>query len=364
MNRYSIWIILFVLVACKSTQKLMDSGRYTEAFYSAIEDWKKKPDDETIRRQLSEAYDRSAAQLLAGINSAKAASGRRMGDRLDQAYANYKTLQELYDAGQGIPSLTVKDYSAPFDSAAREAASYHYEAGMVLMGRGPSRQDAREALTHFRRADAYVPGYKDVVQQLSAAEDLSVTHVVVRQFDQRFGRYSVNGAFFEGEVLWNLNTLGNYVKFYGARDPSTRDVRPDQYMDILLSDIWFGRMFTNSYSYTVSKTLPADPRLKIAPEKVSATVFVTRRGIEARATMDCRITTAGGQPVSSDRFPARYAWENLTGRYTGDSRALSEKDWAIIRGAFNQPPSYDELYRNLTRQIMNDFLFRMRGIYR
>lgn len=364
MNRSFLWVCLLFLVACKSTQKLMDSGRYTEAFYSAIEDWKKKPDDGTVRQQLTDAYNRSSAQLLAGVSSATAASGRRMGDRLDQVYASYKTLQEMYEAGQGISSLAVKDYSAALDSAAGNAASYHYEAGMVVMGRGPSRQDARDALAHFRKADSYVPGYKDVIQQIKTAEDLSVTHVIVRQLDQRFGRYPVNGAFFESELLWNLNTLGSYSQFYGGRDPSTRDVRADQYMDILLSDIWFGRMYTNSYSYTVSKTLPSDPRLKIAPEKVTATVYVTRRGIEARATMDCRIFTPSGQSVSADRFPARYAWENLTGRYTGDARALSEKDRAIIQGVFNQPPSYDELYRTLTRRIMNDFMFRMRSIYR
>jgi hypothetical protein len=53
----------------------------------------------------------------------------------------------------------------------------------------------------------------------------------------------------------------------------------------------------------------------------------------------------------------------MTGSYKGDSRALGDKDWAIIRGAYNNQPAYDELYRELTRRMMNEFNNRMRVIY-
>jgi hypothetical protein len=67
--------------------------------------------------------------------------------------------------------------------------------------------------------------------------------------------------------------------------------------------------------------------------------------------------------IAYDRVPAQYTWEKLTGSYTGDSRALSDKDWAIIRGAYNKQPAYDDLYHELTRRIMNDFNGRMQMIY-
>jgi len=80
--------------------------------------------------------------------------------------------------------------------------------------------------------------------------------------------------------------------------------------------------------------------------------------------MDYRITDAASRTmVGSDRISSQYTWEKLTGSYTGDQRALTDKDWAIIRGAFNNQPDYNELYHELTKQLMNEFNIRMRSIY-
>jgi len=119
--------------------------------------------------------------------------------------------------------------------------------------------------------------------------------------------------------------------------------------------------------YNVSKDITEKDEKDASKSRtttVTATVNVTRRVIDSRATMDYRIMDAASrQMVGSDRISANYTWEKLTGSYTGDQRALSDKDWAIIRGAYNNQPSYNELYRELTKQLMNQFNNRMRSIY-
>ena len=229
--------------------------------------------------------------------------------------------------------------------------------------------NARKAYENLKVTDTYVPGYKDVVEKKQEAYDLAITNIVVNKFDQRFGYYAINGSYLQNDILTNLNNIGNnnYYKFYDINQTGARNVRVDQYMELTMYDIWFGSLATNTYSYDVSKTISTpndkDPK-NPTTETVTATVRVTRRIIDSRGVMDYRITDAATQRmIAYDRVPAQYTWENLTGNYTGDSRALTDKDWAIIRGVYNNQPSYDELYRALSRQITNEFNYRMRNIY-
>jgi hypothetical protein len=193
--------------------------------------------------------------------------------------------------------------------------------------------------------------------------------VVVNKFDQRFGYYTINGSFFRNDILRNLNNIGNanFYKFFGINQPGSREVRVDQYMELTMYDIWFGSLATNTYSYDVSKTISVPDENKPKTKTnitVNATVRVTRRIIDSRGVMDYRITDAATQRmITYDRVASQYTWENLTGTYSGDSRALSDKDLAIIRGAYSNQPSYDELYHELTRQIMTEFSYRMRNLY-
>jgi hypothetical protein len=192
--------------------------------------------------------------------------------------------------------------------------------------------------------------------------------VVVNNMQQQFGGYSINGAFLENDILNGLNSIGRnyYYIFYRLNDAQFKQVRVDQFMDIMMYDIWFGNLAANSYSYDVSKTIK-EPATDTKPARsitVTATVRVTRRIVDSRAAMDCRISDAQSRHIIfSERFPAQYTWENLTGTFTGDSRALSDKDRAIVNGVFNNPPDYNDLYHELTRQVISLFNSRMRQLY-
>ena len=360
------------LYSCQSTQKLFDKGEYDKAYYSAINDLKKNAADANALRILPDAYKEAVTKYEQDIADTKSNKNKKVGE-LGLIYNNYQSLQKMYQAfvpgSETVSSFTPKDYSADLDKAAENAAADRYNKGLSLLQRG-DRVSARKAYDNLKMADSYLPGYQDVIEKKQQAYDLAITNVVVNKLDQRFGYYTINGAFFENDILWNLNSIGNshYYKFYDTNDGRVREMRVDQYMQLTLYDIWFSNLVTNNYSYTVSKTIPViSDKLPNSTSSitVSATIQVSRRIINSRAVMNYHITDAISQKmISSNRIPAEYTWESLTGKYTGDSRALSEKDWAIVRGAFNNQPGYDELYRELTRQIMNQFNFMMRSVYR
>ncbi|MBS1565938.1 MAG: hypothetical protein JST39_16230, partial [Bacteroidetes bacterium] len=233
------------------------------------------------------------------------------------------------------------------------------------------RISAQRAYETFKSVEYYVPGYQQVEDKKAQAYDMAVLNIVVNKFDQRFDRFDVHAAYFENDIIYGLNTIGNphYYNFFSPNEATTQQLRVDQYMDINVHDIWFAPLAVNTYSYDVSKdiSVPDDKDKEGKAKKtitVSATVYVTRRVIESRAMMEYRITEQASQRMLAyDRVPAQYSWEKLTGNYKGDSRALGDKDWAIIKGAYSSAPPYDELYRELTRRMMNEFNNRMRVIY-
>lgn len=363
-------LLLLFLAGCKSTKKLFDDGQYDKALYSALDDLRKKPENATAAAILPQAYNEAANKYLNAIAAAR--TGSTSAQKLDIIYRDYLALQKMYDAIAATPAafshVTARNYASDLTMAADNAAEFRYQLGMDLLQRG-DRVSAQKAFENFKAVSSYVPGYKDVDDRKADAYDLAIVNVIVDKFDQRFNNYPVNGNYFQNDIVYSLNNIGgsHYYKFYNINEPKSRDVRADQFMDINVYDIWFGQMGVNRDSYTVTKDItekdPKDDK-KNRTVTVSATVSVTRRVIDSRASMDYRIMDAATRRMlGSDRVNAQYTWEKLTGSYTGDQRALSDKDWAIIRGAYNNQPSYDELYRELTRQLMNQFDSRMRSIY-
>lgn len=364
-----LFLSLIAIAACKSTKKLFEEGQYDKALYSALDDLKKKPDNATAAAILPQAYNEAVTKYENAVAGAKV--GTPTAQKLDIIYRDYRALQKMYDAIAATPAafglVSAKNYSLQLSAAAEDAAEFRYNAGMELLQRG-DRVSAQKAYENFKGTTSYVPGYKDVENRKAEAYDLAVANVIVDKFDQRFGGFNINGNYFQNDIVYTLNNIGSthYYKFYSTNEPKAREVRVDQYMDINVYDIWFGQLASNSYSYTVSKEITEkddkDPKIT-RKYTVTANVNVTRRIKDCRAMMDYRITDAASRRmIANDRIPAQYTWEKLTGNYTGDSRALGDKDWAIVRGAYNNQPGYDELYRQLTNQLMNQFNNRMRSI--
>lgn len=363
---YILTLLLVSTTGCKSTEKFLNKGQYDKAFYTAISQLKKDPDHSVASSVLPEAYHQYQAFVLREIGTAK---GREAA--LEEAYMGFMELQKMYDAIAATPGAQkiVKpvDYTDELNTSAQDAASYYYEQGSQFLAQ-PDTRDAEKAYLAFTRSDHFVRGYKDVQEKIEEAAERATVNVIVNTMDQRFGFYSINANFFENDLLWQLRNSTGSNSFYKFHTYNRgRDIRADQFMDIALYDIWISPVYNNNYSYDVSKniTVPDDKNpdaTKIIT--VTATVSVKRSIIDSRAVMDCRITDAAERRILyTNRFGAQHSWENRTGSYQGDSRALSDADWAIVRGAYNNPPSQDELFRELTRQLLNDFGFSMRQFF-
>ena len=362
--------VLCLTFACKSTTKLYEQGQYDRAVYSALDDLRKRPNSTSAGQVLPSAYREAVRGYENSIHAAQISTTNQ---KFDILFNNYRALQNMYNAISATPAalalLSPKNYVDELNTAAEDAAEFHYQGGLSFFQQR-DRIGARKAYEEFRATESYVPGYKDVEQMKAQAYNLAVMNIVVNKFDQRFGYYNVDAAYFQNDVLSTLNNIGGnyFYRFFDINSGPARDVRVDQYMEVNMYDLFFSKLATDNYSYEVTKDIPIktdkDGKSSSGTEHVKATVTVTRRVINARLQMDYRISDAATQRmITFDRIPTQYTWEKSTGKYAGDSRALSDKDWAIVRGEFNKEPDENELYRALTRQIMNEFTSRMRTIY-
>ncbi len=362
--------LVMLIASCKSTTKLYDEGQYDKAVYSALDDLRKNSGNTSAGEILPQAYRQARSRYLQSVTAASA--GIPNAQKLDVIYRDYLGLDKLYQAIAATPAafrfVQAGSYTVELTQAAEAAAAFNYDQGVGYMQQS-NRLAAQKGYEAFKRAAGYEPGYKDLEERMADAYDKAVVNVIVDKFDQRFGNYSLDAGYFRNDILRNLNSIGNsrYYRFYSTADPKAREVRADQFMDINVYDIRFGEMAVNRDSYTVTRDLtekdPADPK-KTVTTTVRATVNVIRRVIVSNASMDYRIVDQESRRmIDNNRFFAEYTWEKVTGGFTGDQRALGDKDWAVVRGVYNNQPGYDALYRELTSQLMNQFNARMRDIY-
>lgn len=365
MNRF--FIVLFLLIgACKSTQKMYDRGDYGPAFYRAIGDLKKNPDNTKALAILPDVYEQYNREL-----NEKLSQLQRSGQDPVAMNGVYKSLQQVYESVRSTPAaqrlVKPKDYSAELLETSNQAAALLYDqaSAKLLVG---DRASAQQAYQLFQQVGQYANNYPDLSQKVQEAELLAFQNVLVNTIDQRFGFYQLDANAVRFDIMRTLNQSGRNQFYRFFENHQIGDRRIDQFMDLAFYDIWIGQLSSQQSTYTVTKKVSEKDEQnpnRTREVEVTANITRTRRIIESRAVMDCRITDAASRRLLfTERFPAQYTWENITGTYTGDKRALSDKDWAIIRGAFNQPPSQDELYRSLTQQLMQDFSFRMRQVFR
>jgi hypothetical protein len=65
----------------------------------------------------------------------------------------------------------------------------------------------------------------------------------------------------------------------------------------------------------------------------------------------------------SDNFRSEHRWTTEFSTYTGDERALSENDKALLNKNDKKPPSEDAIADQLLQKLENDVTYRLRNYY-
>lgn len=366
---YTLLLSIFFF-SCKTSKDYLSKSDSDNTIFDAIKMIKKNSADSNALKALPVLYDAAKQRNLRKANSY---SGSRDLSRWDKMINSYNTLQQMHDAiidnDAASRMITPVNYQETIYNLKQQAAADYYNEGLFFLNK-PARDDAKKAWNFFKKADSYVPGYRDATQKMEEAYDQAVVLIIINPvqdnsyfFNSGWGNYGINfsNEYFQQSLIRDLggqNSSRYPARFYSDREASRNDIQPDWLIDLTLRNINIPRPLTNSYSRNVSKQVETgrDSSGKVIRQTVYATIHVTRRSFTARADMELNITDVHTRKnILFNTLREDYRWEEEHATYTGDSRALDANNWAIINNnVYIDPRREDilnELYRKLYPQV-------------
>jgi hypothetical protein len=347
------------------------------------------PEDNTVfelveRLQKNEA-DNEAIALLpqayqAAVDKRKAMNQANYqslspGDRYLQLVKEFGVMQQMYDKINAVPATkkavpNLWNPSTAIVKARNNAAKEYYNQGLEYMTYD-NRQAAKNAYDYFGKANSVVPGYQDVRTQMQEALDRATIKVVVRAanyYHYNWSHWGFQNDWLQQQLINDLNAQSfRDVRFYSDWDAGNRRIRPDRIVALNFTELYVGQVFNNRYTINRSKQIQTGSTKSNPPQPVYTTVYakvqVNKRYMQSRATLECRIyDQPTGRNLLFDRFPGNDDWQIETATYSGDNRALTPADWALINNNGNiNIPTRSQVADRLVRSCYSLLISRIRS---
>ena len=363
---------LFLLASCKTSKDYLSRGDEDKTLFDIVKKLNRHNNDEDAVKALPEVYARVQQNHLKKINTYK---NYKEISRWDKIVEEYSTLQRMYEAVSNTDGasrlVNAVNYQNNIYDAKQNAAEDYYQQGNLLLANS-GRDNAKKAYSYFKKADKWVPGFKDAKSKMDEAYQNATINVVINPvqdnsffFNSGWGNtgYNYSNEYFQQTLIRELG--GKYAsryaaKFYTEWEARRDNVQPDWVVDLTLRNMDIPRPTAYNYSRNVSQQVEAgrDTSGKTIYKTVYATINISKQSFTARGQMDVNITDAASRRnISYNTYSDDYRWEEEHATYSGDSRALSNNDWALINNSrYNEPRKEDvlnELYRKIYPQVKN-----------
>jgi hypothetical protein len=373
-----LFVSLFYLGACKTATKAYDKGDYNNAIELAIKKLQKDPSDGETKALLQNAYRFAVDEHQDKI---RILSNSTDDSRFEKIYAEYNYLQSLYVKLRQFPALSfvkATDYSSYVETYKGKAADVHFQKGLALM-EGGEKDDYRRAYISFKNALRYRSGDAEIRKKMEEAYDLAVVNIIVQPINEYYGGggYNYTSSYlvknFENDIIRGLRSQTNneFVKFYSEWDARSKDVVPDELLDMRLGRMEIGRPYDQTQTRTVSKDVVIK-EIVYKPDsvvkqygKVQAQITTTRRTLVSTGDLHVTSRNNKGLVLWTDIFRGEHTWEVEFATFRGDERALSESDKALLNNNQNNriTPREEEITEAIMRQIQTEMNYRIRNHY-
>src|SRR5215216_6091784 len=339
MTKFSTFLLaLFVLIySCKTANKSYQKGDYTNAIELGVKKLQKDPNDYETRELVKNSYTYTVNEHEDQI---RILSNSKSDTRFEKIYAEYASLQRLYETIRQSPAATQavkpKDYSDFLETYRDKAAEAHLEKANKWMDEG-TKAAYREAYKEFNSALYYRPDDFELKRKRDTAYDAALTKVVVAEM-QKYGGYQYGSSYqmqnFQRDVIRTLthNMNNDFVKFYNEYEARTSDIEPDQIMELNLSRINLGQPFDQKSTKEVSKEVVVK-EIVYKPDSVvkqygtvRAKITTTKRTLLSQGDLFITVKDTKGRVIWNDRFTGEHRWQTEFATYTGDERALGDSD--------------------------------------
>lgn len=367
-------IVLVILSSCGSSKTYLERADADRALQDAVKKLAKDKNDGDALSAIPVLYSNIKTEHLTKIknyNSSKDIS------RFDLLIKEYDALQNAYNAilnnAAAFKIVNPQYFGTELLETKQAAAEATYSAAENYLAK-QNRDDAKRAYNLFKRTDKYVNGYKDSKIKMQEAYENAIVNVVINRvednsyfFNSGWGNtgYNFSNQYFQESLVRELQNNNNYnryaARFFTDWDARRDNVKPDWVVDLRLRDMSIPYPITYNYQRQVSANVQdgRDTAGKPIYKTVYATLSLSRQSFDASAAMEMNIRDIKtNRTISYRTFNNNYRWQEESGSYSGDRRALSSNDWAAINNNnYNSPRREDvleDLYRKIYPQVKNE----------
>lgn len=368
----SLGAVLFT--ACRGTMKFQASFTEDKPLYTAVNELIKHPDNAKAQQDVKNLYALSVDRHEQAVAVYRTSTDET---RWDKMLREYDALQQMYTSAQSAPALLnfvqPHSYLQQMQDVREEAAAYYYEKGNRLMAAN-SRDQNLQANEAFGKASRYVNGYKDAKELMARSFERSVVNVVVNRIENDnlfFNTWGNTGFRYRPEDYQESLVRGlggrnaNIVpaRFYTDRDADRENIDPDWVVDIRWRSVDANGSVPYQFNREVSRSIQIgkDTTGKPVYKTVYATLHITRRTFTVNGALDYRVSDIiNNKNVDQGLLTQNLSWDDSYATYTGDSRALDDHDWLLIRNrSSNFGPSREEVLNSLMRKMYPDLRRRI-----
>jgi hypothetical protein len=253
---FFVFGVALVLDSCSSGKKAYISGNYYEAVMTSTNRLRRDANHKKSIETLREAYPLAVAYY---DDKAKAALASNAEFKWTEVVSYYTSVNVMYDeirrspgALRVIPNPT--NYYARLDEARQNAAEEKYNAGVLALAAG-TRDKAKVAFRHFKDADAFVPGYKDVTEMIETALWAATIKVMMEPIPVQTRNIGVSAEFFDNKVseFLHATTINEFVRFYTRVEVQNLKLKPDHIIQIAFDEFAVGQVFMHEREVKLEK---------------------------------------------------------------------------------------------------------------
>ena len=375
MKKFILPILtVLILSGCGSSKNYLERNDADRALQDVVKRLAKDKNDADALTALPILYSNIKIDHLAKI---KSYSNSKDLNTFDNTIKQYEALQNAYNAiinnTAAFKLVNPQYFGTELLETKQAAAEATYSAADNYLAK-QNREDAKRAYNLFKRADKYVPGFKDSRAKTNEAFEAAIINVLINRvednsyfFNSGWGNngYNYSNQYFQESLVRDLQNTNSYnryaARFYTDWDARRENVQPDWVVDLRLRDISIPYPIIYNYQRQASANVQEgkDTSGKPIYKTVYATLNLSRRSFDASAALEMNIRDIKtNRTISYRTFSNNYRWQEETGTYSGDSRALSSNDWAIINNNnYNNPRKEDvleDLYRKIYPQVKNE----------
>jgi len=372
---FGISFLLVFIASCTSPQKMLDQGNYYQAVMMSVEKLKSNPNNEKAKATLKASYPYAVNDFINKLEKEGVLNSQFKNTNQLTIYGQLNGLYEkIAQSPAAMNSIdNPQKYYSEYNKLLPLAAEEQYAEGERLLNLG-GRENAKAAYGFYEKADQFVPGYKNVNEQLNLSFELALLKVYTIFEPIQSRTYELSAETFYQQVKNTLQRIEQerFVRFvYGDGNAKRPQQDINQNLVISFEDFVVGETHTRERieqvsrdSVKIGETKLDNGRTKEIIGTVTAELKNFHIEVNSRGLVHLNIEDLNlNRNLVNEDLPGQYVWFHDWAEYQGDKRALNDLQWNLCQQRYRQPIPPQQMFVEFTRPIYAQIDERLRKFY-